>query len=353
MKLHVLALAALAAAGCGSPRSDAGETAAVDEAASVATAAPGPSTTASAIKPLPAETALTLKFKGTITAARKTADADPLGARSDFKILRSFDIACRMIARAPRGVGPDGPSPEQQAILDAADADMGAATSAMEEGAGVDDIEARAAACNDDFDCLARLATESAQDPETRRRLEAEEERNAGLSDRIEDAAARSTAVLLEPNWQFLAPDVSPYGDGPPACTGMITADDVDTFRFGFDGGDMGEGVKSRSGTAELSGSGAPEVWFDLKQGRIVIDAQLNAISATLASACSGQCEAPWPDSVSMNLDWATTAGEVTRLEKGGVATIPGKWLFASEILPEKHQGFSGGGEFEVEIEAD
>ncbi|MFN3958480.1 MAG: hypothetical protein ACK4NP_01045 [Parvularculaceae bacterium] len=293
---------------------------------------------------------MTLKFKGSVTAARMLADPDPLGPRSDFKILRSFDIVCRMVVRAPRGIGPDGPTRDQQVVLDAAEAAMNAAATEMEEGSGTDDIEARAGACNGDFDSIARVAMAAAKDPAARGRLEAAEERNAGLGSRMEEAADRATAVQLEPNWQFLAPDVSPYGDGPPACAGTITANDVDNFRFGFDGGDMGEGVKSRSGAADISGSGAPEVWFDLKQGRIVIDSQLRSITGTLPAACTGKCESPWSDAFSINDDWAKTASEKTRLEKGGVTAVVGKWTFSSDIRPEQHQKFSGGGEFELEI---
>jgi hypothetical protein len=353
MKIHLGIVFAIAAiAGCGSQEENgAAEAAAGDQAqgedgSARAEAAPGDL----AIKPLPENTNLTLKFKGTINAARNLADSDPLGARSSFKIAREFDLTCRMVATSPRGIGPDGPTREQQAILDAAQAESDAAGEGMSEAAETSELQKRAAACGDDFACQMRVATEIANDPAQRRAAEAEEERNAGLGARLEAAADRVTAVQLEPNWQFLAPDVSPYGDGEPACTGTITANDSDVFRYGFDGGDMGEGVKSRTGTAEADDGGAPELWFDLKGGRLIVDTRLNAVRGDLPAACTGECEASWIDAVSLNDDWGASAGEVTRLEKGGETQITGKRLFSSDILPERHNKFSGGGEFELEV---
>jgi hypothetical protein len=295
-----------------------------------------------AIKPVPEGSKLQLKFTATLAAERNQVDADPLGPRSNFKVSRRVELGCRMVAGTYRGLGPDGPTPEQKAIFDAmqAQADQAAGDFVSPDMSA---LEARVAACGEDQGCAMQAALEAANDPQMRAAAEAAETRNAALSASLEEAANRATAAQREPNWQLLIPDMPPGGGGPSPCEGTITVDDKEVYRLGFDGGDMGEGVETRKGSTPLA-DGAPfYVWYDLKRGGLIVDVQLNGIRGEVASVNVGGRKLSRNAGFGLNEDWARSAGENTRFRQdSGVTGLPGQWTFSLPITPAVHQGFGG-----------
>lgn len=303
-----------------------------------------------AVTLLPEGSKLLLRFSGSVVAGRNQVDADPLGRRSDFKVSRTSAVTCRMVVGAPRGIGPDGPTAAQKAIIDGATAQSQASAEEMAATPGMAAIEARIEACGDDEGCRMQAALDIASDPQQQRTLQAASERNAALASQVEDASARATAVYTEPNWMMLFPDTSGGAD-KPVCDGTITTDDREVYRFGFDGGDMGEGVETRKGETPLADSPSFYVWYDLKRGGLIVDVQLNSIRGKVESVNVGARKTSRNAGFGLNEDWAASAGETTRFQRAsGVAAIPGKWTFALPIKPEVHQGFSGKIEAEISI---
>ncbi|MFZ4748526.1 MAG: hypothetical protein ACOYLK_16840 [Sphingomonas sp.] len=293
---------------------------------------------------------LTLKVKLSMSAERSSADPDPLGARSRWRAMRSAELTCRVVASQPLGVGPDGPTPEQQAILNAAESQTNEAFEADDKPPAPGSLEARVEACKDDDACLMRVALEMAGDPQEQAKAEAEEARNAGAMASVEEAAARASAVRLEPNWQILQLDAD-GSRGERACEGTITVDDNEVYRLGFDGGDMGEGVEKRKGASELTTPPNLQVWYDLRGDRLIVDAQLGSVGGRVESVNVGGRKNSRNKDFSFNDEWAVTAGEMTRLEKrGSIATIPGSWTFTAPVAPDKHRGFSGKVEAEITV---
>jgi hypothetical protein len=253
-----------------------------------------------AIRPLPAETPLTLRIDVALKAERTIVDADPLGPRSRFVVARGATATCRVVASSPRGIGPDGPTDGQRAILDAA---------------------------------------------------QAASERGDATPDELSDAAGRSTAVTTEPNWQPLLPDVDGAGGNGP-CEGRIVVDDKEVYRLGFDGADMGEGVETRKGSGGLENGPSLVVWYDLKGGRLLVDAQMNSFMGRVPSINVGGRADSRNEGFTLNDEWGQSAGERTRLAADGVRRIPGSWRFTSAISPDRHHGFSGQLELKLEVAA-
>lgn len=305
----------------------------------VATAAPG--ARAAAITPLKEGTKATVTFSASVAAERKTADADPMGPRSHFKILRETNFTCRMIAAAPSGISPDGPTPAQQAIIDATEASSQEAFAdpgTPQPGS----YEALIAACGEDADCQMRTALQIANDPKLRQQAEAAEASNARKVKPAEEAIARKQAMQLEPNWQRLLPDFD-RNSGKGACTGTITTDDVEVYRLGFDGGDMGEGKETRKGTSPLNETFHFEViWYDLKTGRLVIDMQFGAIGGSVKSVNVGGRDVSRQPGIQFNEDWQASAGKISRLERADVRAVRGTWTIALPITAKENSGFVG-----------
>jgi hypothetical protein len=296
-----------------------------------------------AIKPLPEGSKLQLRFTSALSAERNQVDKDPLGPRSNFKVSRRAELACRMVAGKPQGLGPDGPTAEQKAILDAAEAQSNEAGENLAPSPEMSAIEARIAACGEDEGCVMQAALDAASDPQQRAAAQAAEARNSSAAASMDDAASRVTAVYEEPNWQPLVLDVPPGGGGPPGCDGTITVDDKEVYRLGFDGGDMGEGVETRKGSTALA-DGAPFLaWYDLKRGGLIVQVQLSGIRGEVASVNVGGRKFSRNAGFGLNEDWARSAGEETRFRQdSGVTAVPGQWTFSLPITPAVHQGFGG-----------
>lgn len=306
---------------------------------------------AQAITPVPEGTKFTLTFSVSSAAERRTADADPLGPRSHFKVQRAANVTCHFVARAPQGIGPDGPTPEQQAIFDEAEKVQGDAAAQLEQpGPATASLQARLAACGEDSNCQMRVALEVANDPELQRQAEAEAERNAQMMVPVDEASARVEAMTLEPNWQILVVDSDPRVSGEPACKGEVSVNDLEVYRLGFDGGDMGEGVETRKGAAPIEGVGLSVIWFDLKNGGTIIDVGLGGFFATVESVNVGGRDNSRNAGFRFNEDWEPDAGKGERLERGGVTAIPGRWTFAMPIEPTRHDGFQGAADFEWNV---
>ena len=154
-----------------------------------------PASFAGTITPLAEGTKATVTFSVSATAERKTASADPMGERSHFKIMRMANVTCRMAAAKPQGVGPDGPTAKQKAIIDAAEAANNGIGDAEETAPAPGSLEARIAACGDDEECKMRIALEIANDPAARREAEATEERNKAKMDPVGAANAKLQAM--------------------------------------------------------------------------------------------------------------------------------------------------------------
>ena len=313
-------------------------------------AALSPAAVAGTIKPLPEGTVATATFSVSATAERKTASADPMGERSHFKIMRMANVTCRMAAAKPQGVGPDGPTPQQKAIIAAAEA----ANNSIAEGEDGDaapapgSMEARIAACGENEACKMKVALDIANNPEARREAEAEEARNKAKMDPIGDANKKLQAMYLEPNWQKLLPQFDRGSKAPSACTGTITVNDDEVYRLGFDGGSMGDGRETRKGSSATSNYTFDVIWYDLKTGRMVLLAQIGRISGTVKSVNVGGRSSSRPPVVTMNQDWEASAGKSVRLEKPNVTTVPGDWKFALPIVPKTNAGFTGMTEYRL-----
>lgn len=195
-----------------------------------------------------------------------------------------------------------------------------------------------------------KVALDIANDPDMQAELTAQSARNETLAAGLDDAASRVTAVHAEPNWQLIMPDTAREG-GKPICDGVLTVDDKEVYRFGFDGGDMGEGVETRKGETVTADSPTFYVWYDLKRGGLIVNIQLNAIRGEVPSVNVGARAHSRNATFGMNDDWARSAGENTRFERAsGVTTIPGRWTFALPITPKVHQGFEGKIQAEIAI---
>lgn len=304
---------------------------------------------AQAIAPLAEGTPLTVKFSVSIAAERKTADPDPLGARSHFKVQRSANVTCTFTAGKPRGIGPDGPTKEQQAILDEAEKAAQTMGEQLEQAPAPGSLQARILACGEDSACQMRVAMEVANDPNQAAAAEAESERNRQMMQPVDEASARVDAVMTEPLWQPLLAEIPPGKE--LACEGEITANDVEVYRLGFDGGDMGEGRENRTGAAPAEGFGLSGIWFDLVNGRVIVDTQLGGFYAVIESKNVGGRDGPRNPGFTLGEDWEPRAGKVERLERGGVGAVPGRWTFAMPIEPKARDGFQGAADFEWSVE--
>jgi hypothetical protein len=304
---------------------------------------------AQAITPLPEGTPVIVKFSVSIAAERRTADPDPLGARSHFKVQRSANVTCTFTAGKPRGIGPDGSTKEQQAILDEAESASKTMGEQLDQAPAPGSLQARIEACGEDSACQMRVALEVANDPNQVTAAEAESERNRQMTQPVDEASARVDAMMAEPLWQPLLAEIPPGKE--IACEGQITANDLEVYRLGFDGGDMGEGREARTGAAPAEGVGLSVIWFDLANGRVIVDTQLGGFYAVIESKNVGGRDGPRNPGFTLSEDWEPRAGKVERLERGGVGAVQGRWTFAMPIEPKRHDGFQGAADFEWAVE--
>jgi len=178
-----------------------------------------------AVEPAPAGATATVEFK--VTVREKT--------KSDFHstaIERVLNAQCVMQAAAASQIGSNGPTPEQQAAMGAAQAN---AEAFNQEFAPSDEmlanLEAEAAKCGSDEACLTALAMKLSQTPE--------------MQAQAQQAPAAKAAMA------GLDPDLGPVRYQlwqPKSCTGTVTVND--TYVDSDPGGEGGDGAYTDTVTA-------------------------------------------------------------------------------------------------------
>jgi hypothetical protein len=178
-----------------------------------------------AAEPAPIGTTATMEFK---VIVREKTKAE----YHSTAIERVLNAECVMEAAPASQVGSRGPTPEQQAAMDAAAAKSGAITQeyAMSDEA-LANLEAEAAKCGTDEACLTALAMKMSQTPE----IQAQVQKVQGAQQAMQD----------------LSPDLGPVRYQlwyPQSCTGTMTVND--TYVDSDPGGEGGDGAYTDTTTA-------------------------------------------------------------------------------------------------------
>ena len=178
-----------------------------------------------AAEPAPAGATATVEFKVTV---REKTKAD----YHSTAIERVLNAQCVMEAAPATQIGSRGPTPEQQAAMEASAAKSQAFTQeyAMSEE-DLANLEAEAAKCGTDEACLTALAMKMSQTPEVQAQVQKMPETQQAMQDLNPDLGPVRYQV-----WQ------------PQSCTGTMTVND--TYVDSDPGGEGGAGAYTDTTTA-------------------------------------------------------------------------------------------------------